>query len=297
MSINDQIVALTNKIDNLQGTLALMSGKLDQLVALTGPFGVAYPDGTVLVQTLQHLKYFIDGSDLIMAPQLIVYRQWEPELCNYFLSALKLGNVFLDVGANFGYYTILAAHAVGASGRVYAIEANPTLCQLLRKNAAINWSIGPIDLLENAAFDRQSILRLYVPKGHAANASLTQTAPNSDVYVVEAKPIDDMVPPGTNVDIMKVDVEGFEIFALRGAERVLKESPQLRIVMEWSQSQIRASGTQPKDIVSFAAELGFVPYQIPAQEPVDENGWEQERLDVSALLEIDYTNILLRRPG
>src|ERR1700683_666638 len=75
--------------------------KQDQAIAeirrLVGPSGILFPDGTLLVQTIHGTKYFIDPSDLVMAPQLVVYRQWESDVSAFILSAVKENSIFMDV--------------------------------------------------------------------------------------------------------------------------------------------------------------------------------------------------------
>jgi len=281
---------LQEQIASLQSLVSVIAR--DVRTIADGPFGVAYPDGSVFVQTIQKLKYFIDGSDQIMTPQIIAYRQWEPELSSYFLSALKPGDTFVDVGANFGYFAVLAAHAVGTAGRVIAVEPNPALCRLARKNAVINWSIAPIELLENAAYSENCVLRLYVPRGLVANGSLAQRG-DCDAYVVEAKRLDDMISPGTVIDTMKLDVEGYELDVLKGATRVLKESPNVRLILEWSLVQMQGLH-DPRDVLAYCESLGLFPHRVPFLEPSNPEEWRALRMDTDTLLAIEYENILMR---
>ncbi|HZX25968.1 MAG TPA: hypothetical protein VFF16_02780, partial [Telluria sp.] len=111
---------------------------------LVGPFGVNFPNNEILVQTIHGTKYFIDANDLVMTPQLVVYRQWESDLSSFFLRSVTAETVFLDVGANFGYFTCLAASKIGTTGkgRVISVEPNPRMLDMLRRNSKINWSMA-----------------------------------------------------------------------------------------------------------------------------------------------------------
>src|ERR1700759_5244650 len=100
---------------------------------LIGPFGLSFPNEEILVQTLHGTKYFIDANDLVMTPQLVVYRQWESDLSAFFIRSLTPDTSFVDIGANFGYFTCLAGSRIGTTGRgrVIAVEPNPHMYRLL----------------------------------------------------------------------------------------------------------------------------------------------------------------------
>src|SRR5579863_6251254 len=122
-----QLAEIAQRLGNLETGLARLEHSTADIRQLVGPFGLLYPDGTVLVQTLYGTKYFIDASDMVMAPQLVIYRQWEPEVSQFFLGSIGPDTVFMDVGANIGYFTCLLASYVGRAGygRVIAVEACP----------------------------------------------------------------------------------------------------------------------------------------------------------------------------
>src|SRR5262249_19778414 len=124
---------LRAQIDTLSSKIAELQRTCTEIRALVGPFGLPWPDDTVLVQRLHAVKYFIDGNDLVMAPHLVIYRQWESDLTDFFLQLVTPQTIFVDVGANFGYFACLLASRIGcvSSGRVIAIEANPKMVELL----------------------------------------------------------------------------------------------------------------------------------------------------------------------
>ena len=66
---------------------------------------------------------------------------WEPAITSFVRQTLQAGDVFVDIGANIGYYSCLAAKLTGSTGRVHAIEASPTICTILEENLRINQAI------------------------------------------------------------------------------------------------------------------------------------------------------------
>jgi FkbM family methyltransferase len=281
-------------IPDLQARLARLEQKLDAVLAtvgevrlLVGPFSSTFPDGSMLTQTIYNLKYFIDPDDMVIAPQMIIHRQWEADVSQAFHQLCREDTVFVDVGANFGYYTVLGASLISnrGTGRVFAFEPNPKLAELVRRNVEINWSIAPVAVHQAAVADAAGEVLLYIPQSHGANASLS--APDnieSLAVTVPAVRLDDAIPADIAIDLMKIDVEGHELSVLTGARAVIKRSPNLYIIMEWSRRQMLHAGI---DLAAVLAELeGFTPHRIEVGNPALAHpvtmAWlmEQEYLDV-----------------
>src|SRR5579863_3318673 len=285
----------------LQSDIRAIAATVADIRSLVGPFGALLPDGNMLVQTLFGNKYIIDPLDLIIAPNLIVYRQWEAELSAFFNMALTPDTVFVDVGANFGYFTCLAGSRIGLSGtgRVFAIEPNPKCAELLRKNVLINWSMCPVEVFQNAVAERECTLELIVPKNRAANAHLGPSGdrplePYQDIFEVSVRPLDSIIPEGKVVDLMKIDVEGHEFAALSGARAVISRSPDIRIVMEWSPGQMKNAGYTAVRVYELLREHDLRAYRLPSGGSFDGAG-ASEKISVSDLSAMSYDNILLTR--
>jgi FkbM family methyltransferase len=287
-------------MDDMKASLVALSNTVDRLLAtvtdirsLVGPFGVPMPDGSMLVQTIHGTKYLIDPNDRVMAPQLIVYRQWEPDLSLLFLRNLTPASVFVDVGANFGYFTCLAGSKIGTGdrGQVFAFEPNPRLLPLLRDNCAINWSMAPIQIHGCAVGLHRGTASLSIPSSRAANASLTSLSGDGESVEVDVVSLDEALRDGPQVDLLKIDVEGHEMAVLLGARQVIKRSPRLRIVMEWSAVQMQDAGTTADDAIGVIRELGLIPRAIPASGLFD----DAPLMDLAELRATPYANIILTK--
>lgn len=287
-SRHDELLQAITGLNKRLADLERVTGETRQLV---GPFAAPFPDGSLLTQTIHGLKYFIDPNDLIIAPQMVVYRQWEADISHLFRSLCRPESVVVDIGANFGYFSVLAANLIGpqGSGQVIAFEPNPALCKLLRRNRDINWSIAPLTLHEMALGQAEAELPLHIPRERGANASLS--APEGlacDTIAVNVRPLDAVLPPGLAVDLMKIDVEGHEATVLRGAREVIARSPDLHLILEWSPSQMKAAGISPRDVLALLD--GFVPHRIVlGAAPLDHPE------SVEWLMGQDYTDVLLVR--
>lgn len=293
--MNDEKIssnAIVEALNILAKQIASLSQTVGDIRQLVGPIGIPMPNDQMLIQTIYGIKYLIDPHDLIMAPQLIVYRQWEADLSQFFVSSMTKDSVFVDVGANFGYFTCLAAAkiGVGGTGKVFAIEPNPKLIALLRANSSINWSMCPVGIHHLAAGPKSASVRLQIPTNRAANASLTKATPSSDVDILDVsqKMLDEIVPEGTVVHFMKIDVEGHEFGVLEGARRTISNSPSIRIIMEWSVPQMLEAGFTPRQLTDLVDDLGLKVFEVPkgANVPL-------EPIDTNVLHTTPYANILL----
>jgi FkbM family methyltransferase len=285
---------LLQQLAELRSEMASLRDAVQDIRRLVGPFGVRLADDQLLVQTLYGTKYLVDPHDLIMTPQLVVYRQWEAELSRFFMRRVHRDLQFVDIGANFGYFTYLVGAAVGPSGKgkVWAVEPNPKLVRLLRANALINWSMCPVDIHPVALGATEGIVQLCVPSDRAANGSLTRSADGHDETVdVPLRRLDDLVPAGTAIDLVKLDVEGHEYGVLSGARRVIAESPRLEIVMEWSSRQMIAAGYPLEDMLRLVDDLGLRVMRIP------EGDAAPSPYPLELLGEDAYDNILLVKKG
>jgi len=283
---------------SLSDRLRRLESLVGDIRSLVGPFGTLFPDGTMLVQTIHGLKYFIDPSDEIMAPQLVVYRQWEADLSRFILNSVSPDTVFVDVGSNFGYFTCLAASKIGSkgTGRVISIEPNPAMQRLLRKNVRINWSLGPIQIHNCAVTDRSGFVDFVVPSGRAANASVAGAiaAEGDGRFIVACRTLDELLA-GARVDLIKVDVEGFETAVMRGAGDTLRKSTDVHIVLEWSLAQMKVAGFVADDLLNIIADQQLIPYRIPPSKFLSDSQWLELKIDMNVLKELQYDNILLRR--
>lgn len=281
ISLSDQITQLRLDVQNLIEISR-------QTRSLVGPLGLPMPDGSMLTQTIHGLLYYIDPTDTIIAPQMLIYRQWESDLTFLINSLMGSANNFVDVGANFGYFSCLAAkglaHKSGAS--VIAVEPNPQLLKLLRRNVEINWSLAPIEIFEAAAGDVAGPVTLFVPLEHGANGGLTNVE-HALQYDVDMVRLDDIVPPDLVVDVIKIDVEGHELSVLKGAIDIIQRSPDIKIILEWSPNQMRDAGIEGKDLQLFMKEYKLKPFGF-YNRTITEISWGR-------LLLSEYDNIIFQK--
>jgi FkbM family methyltransferase len=156
----------------------------------------------------------------------------EPQVQHALVDHLRLGMTFYDLGANIGYFSLIAARLVGPTGRVVSFEADPEIAARLRENLARN------------NFSHARVEQKAVWSG-ATNVSFSRVDPHTspdrglghvcadssgDTITVEAISLDSYVTPQNSPDFLKCDVEGAEVEVFRGAGRLLAERGTILLV-------------------------------------------------------------------
>jgi FkbM family methyltransferase len=295
------LAAIEQRLARIEARTQIIEQYASETRRLVGPWAVTLADGKLLVHTLHSLLMIVDSTDLIITPQLVVYRQWEPELTQLFWNSLRSDTVFVDVGANIGYFTLLAGSRIhaGNPGRVIAVEPNPECCALIERNLAINWSMCDIALHKVAVGAQQGDAWLASPADRAANAHLSRDggeAGGERKFRVPMQTLDALVPDGLAVDILKIDVEGHELAVFDGASRVIAQSPDIRIIMEWSQSQMSSAGVSSQAMQDKLASFGLVARRLPTSKSLNDISLENSPLiPFEQLSQMAYDNILLTK--
>jgi FkbM family methyltransferase len=223
-------------------------------------YSVLLPGGTGFGDTLMCRL-----PDLI-ATYIWVFQEWEPDVTRFVTSRLDDGDVFIDVGANIGYYSLLAARSVGARGSVVAVEASPAMFDDLHRNALASDHGDRIRRVNKAAAAKSGTLTVFAGPRH--NAGMSTTLPTRGLHVestVEAMPLDEILTfqEITSTRLIKIDVEGAEPDVLAGMCNLIGSMrPDAEIVVElspqwWPDRQLR-----PMDVLRPFIEAGFNVYKM-----------------------------------
>lgn len=230
------------------------------------PHGPLYlGDHEALVQARWGAKLVVDTRDRLLAPWLLMDGLWESHVTGWLHDVLGPGDVMVDVGANIGYFTVLAAQRVGPSGRVVAVEASPGLCDILRRNVAMNGHRSTVTVWNRAAWSGSGRLQFHQRVHYGANSSLASAgaehledlADEEAVVEVEAVDLDAILGGLARVDVLKLDVEGAEVHALKGLSGTVAAHPEMKLMVEWAPEQIRLMGDDPEEVVALLTGAGY----------------------------------------
>jgi len=175
--------------------------------------------------------------------------------------AIRHGDVFFDIGANYGFYSFFVGPLCGTSGVVHAFEANPLLIAHLRGSSELNESHSRI-VVNAVAVGSESgkVLRLYDPERIGGSSLYPLDWLNAESSVlVPVTTIDEYRRANSikRIDVMKIDIEGAELDAFRGMEETFQVCPPALIICELILVSVERSDVDPIKIVDFLEAKGY----------------------------------------
>lgn len=169
------------------------------------------------------------------------------------LSHLRVSDTFLDVGAHYGIYSVLASKLVGPTGKVIAVEPHPGAVEVLRRNLAANCCEN-VEVLDVAFSDKAGPLALNYHTNGVGLQPITDAS--TTMHTVESVEGDDALRDFPNPAAVKIDVEGLEFAVLNGLKQTLSNQVCRLLSVEVHPTLLPATVEQGK-IVSFIRERGF----------------------------------------
>lgn len=218
-------------------------------------FATYLGDHLAICRVLGNMKIFVDTRDHVLAPHLMTDGYWESWITLAMLRVLKPGMVAVDVGANYGYYSVLMGRCVGRDGKVFSFEPNPHIADLLRKSMWIS-GIRQIDEIhQEAAYSTTGEnVRFFFSDERPMNARVADSKPyEGEIIDVPTARLDDVLPE--RVDFIKIDAEGAEREIWRGLEKTVENNPHLQVFMEFNPK--RTSHYDPYEFLAKMREDGF----------------------------------------
>ena len=179
----------------------------------------------------------------------IISHSWEELTTEVFQKVVKEGDTVVDLGANIGYFTLLAARIVGNKGKVYAFEPEPLNYSLLTKNIDLN-GYENVVAVQKAISDATGKVRFFLDKKDTGAHTMYQHGTGGEFIEVESTTLDDFfADKGQTINVIKMDVEGAEMAALSGMDRTIKENKNLKMFVEFYFPGIKHAGHSPQEFV------------------------------------------------
>lgn len=223
--------------------------EVDLRPRVDGALDIEICDGSLIVVP--------DDLDHLTAYVLLEQQDWFGDETNFLRKFLRPGMCVLDVGANFGVYTLLAARCVGEHGRVLSIEPASTTTRWLRASVALN-KFETVEVLPLALSDRNGELSLSLQSGAEYNRLMDETAQIGRGERVKARRLDDCAHEHAieSVDLVKLDAEGAEKQIIDGGRRFfIEESPLVMF-------EIKSAKDVDLDLIQKFEGLGYKPFRL-----------------------------------
>lgn len=190
-----------------------------------------------------------------------------------FKKVVKPGNVVLDLGANMGYFTLLAARLVGESGKVFAFEPEPKNFNYLKRNIDLN-GYSNVEAIQKAVSSKKGKTKLFICSYDSGHHTIEQ-CDGIEVYSqgkpfeknwieIDTVALDEFLEDKTEkVDTIKMDVEGAEALAVLGMRNILRNNKKIKLFIEYFPIFIEKMGSSPRELIeSLIREFEFNIYVI-----------------------------------
>lgn len=234
------------------------------------------------------LRLRLNRQDAGLSVELASEGRHEPILTGLLERFIRKGATVVDVGANLGYFALVAARAAGESGKVIALEPSPTSYELLLQNLRLNKATN-VNARNEAAGDQPGEAALYLFREANWNSLLDQDKSALGSVMVRVLALDDLLADEHRVDVVRMDVEGYEGRVLAGMRRVLQEKKPLIV------AEIHALSA-PEDFAGFFRILSDFEYEVLSCYPriKDELYWGRVLARRATLLEKPAIDELMR---
>jgi FkbM family methyltransferase len=255
-------------------TIRRMLGSIEHQVAPTA-FSVQLGEEDALPCKVGDVELLADAADAAVTPGLRS-GEYEPHLTAVFERYCRPGMTVVDVGANLGYYSLLASRLVGASGRVVALEPNSENCRLLLSSLRMG-GVTNVQLIPVAADTEAGWAYYSTHVGSNGGLIEDQDLLKHPGTVVPTFRLDDIVEGP--VGFLKMDVEGAEGRVVKGATRLIERDRPI-ITTELKDEMLRrVSGTSVADYLGYFESVGYTPAVLEKT-----SGAEKPYASVAALL-------------
>jgi len=212
----------------------------------------------VAVEVLDQFVLWIDLHDLAVS-QPCLQGNYEPSETAYFIAKLKEGDTVLDIGANIGWYTLVAAKHIRMQGHIHAFEPRPDTLRYLKRTIHDNRLQDLVTVWPYALSDKAGKLKLVWAKNTTnpgGSFMTTESISGHEAVEIEVAVLDELIPD-IAPDVIKIDVEGAEPRVFRGAQKAIarKKRP---ILSELHPKQLmRVSEVTPAQYINQMADYGY----------------------------------------
>jgi methyltransferase, FkbM family len=229
------------------------------------------PAGKSLLKPLigNRLSVRVEGFDITASLEhrhyLQALRRGEIEslMARLFTKVIRPGMVVLDIGAFVGWYTLLAARQVGKHGKVYAFEPDPRNYELLAENLRLNRIDARVICLPRAVSDESGMQPFFLHGGDQSRSSLIPSRGSCQSTVVTGVVLDDFLDRGVKIDVIKMDIEGGEVNALRGMRETLTRAGRsVKLFVECNPASLGFAGESAQSLLAELRQLDFAIFMI-----------------------------------
>lgn len=218
---------------------------------------------TVEVKTKDRGRMILDLQDEMQFP--VYYNLFEAQYKKCIDAILNDATVVCDVGANIGQYTLYFAFK---GKKVYAFEPMPNIIDHLKKHISLNAVEDKITVVTKALTSSNGTLKFSLPKSDnsgTASTVLGRSQNTGEIIEVEGITLDFFLSTIRNkekIDLIKIDIEGAELFSLKGMTSLLSSENKPILILEMNDDMMKMAGYVPDDVLHFLEQYGYEAYEL-----------------------------------
>lgn len=228
----------------------------------------ALPQLWTKVTTKFSRQIYLCLADIGVAREILLTGDHEPLVGEAITQLLPEDGVFLDIGANIGWFTLLAGDKLaraGKGGRVIAVEGNPAVLPYLCSSVVESGLAGQVIIQPYAVSNKIGFVGFdSSPHGNLGGqrALSTDAIANDRRQIVPTVCLDDILADIDRIDLVKIDIEGSEPLALQGARSILEKFKPIVICEVNAEALAAVTGFSPQHFVELFYEIGYEPFSI-----------------------------------
>ncbi len=205
-----------------------------------------------------------DRNDAFISKSIIEDGIWEEQETSILLALLKPGHVFVDVGANLGYFSLIASLLVAEQGSVVAFEPEAENFRLLKMNCELN-ELANVHCVNAALGHENAEGSLFLSESNMGDHSISpgdERQQRQDIAIVNGSEL--LLNLQNRVDVIKIDTQGYEYEVLLGLQEVIEASiPDLTIIIEFSPIHLRNTETSGTALLDLLQKVGLCCFYVP----------------------------------
>jgi FkbM family methyltransferase len=224
------------------------------------------------IQSLQKIIPNGHHFEMLVTPRYVehyVNNTYEPITTRIVSTNLSKGGIFIDIGAHYGFYTLLAGN-LNKSSKILAFEPAPVNFQILKQNVELN-NLQNVELFNLAVSDKNEVRKFKITEA-SDSCSFYEHPLASTIEQIDVKTatLDSILKGPIDAEVLiKIDAEGHEFNVLEGMENLLRNSlPKLKLIVEYNPNLLERADRKPGELVSRLFELGFQVFVIDEIEGV-----------------------------
>lgn len=258
---------VAKEIDRLDSYLVYHAERLSRQIAELNRISYVHPNLDALLITGE-FDLLIPTAETSFLSYLTRHgvEAIEPGVQAVLQARLHSGATAVDIGAHIGLHALTMAKIVGVSGRVVCVERLPHIASTLERTLRLNGFGERSQVICSAAADSPGEATLHRAP-HSSMSSLFPIPQECSALTVRTMALDDHFAPGERVDMVKIDVEGAEPLVYKGMTRILRENPEIELILKWSASHFARSNQSAESFWDLIRSDGFKPLRIDDEQP------------------------------